>query len=143
MDIIGCFVPPYSAEFRYILVTTDYFSKWAEAVALREVKSTTVSEFIRVHIIYRFGVPESIITDNGQPFRSNALYKLYSKYKVKVNHSSRYHVPANGLAEAFNKTLCKILKKMVDKNKRTWHEKLQETLWAYRTSCRTPTQATP
>ena len=32
---------------------------------------------------------------------------------------------------------------MVDKNKKTWHEKLQEALWAYRTSCRTPTQATP
>ena len=32
---------------------------------------------------------------------------------------------------------------MVDKNKRTWHEKLQDALWAYRTSCRTPSQATP
>ncbi|XP_028074143.1 uncharacterized protein LOC114276559 [Camellia sinensis] len=143
MDIIGPFVPPSLAGYRYILAVTDYFSKWAEAVALKDIKSTVVSEFIRTHIIYRFGIPENIIMDNGQPFRSDALNKLFAKYKIKNNHSSRYHAPANGLAEAFNKTLCKILKKMVDKNKKAWHEKLQEALWAYRTSHRTPTQATP
>ncbi|GMQ02073.1 hypothetical protein CsSME_00048471 [Camellia sinensis var. sinensis] len=143
MVIIGPFVPPSSAGYRYILAATDYFSKWAEAVALKDIKSTVVSEFIRTHIIYRFGIPESIIMDNGQPFRSDTLNKLFAKYKIKNNHSSRYHAPANGLAEAFNKTLCKILKKMVDKNKKAWHEKLQEALWAYRTSHRTPTQATP
>ncbi|XP_028121773.1 protein NYNRIN-like [Camellia sinensis] len=143
MDIIGPFVPPSSTGYRYILAATDYFSKWAEAVALKDIKSTVVSEFIRTHIIYRFGIPESIIMDNGQPFRSDALNKLFAKYKIKNNHSSRYHAPANGLAEAFNKTLCKILKKMVDKNKKAWHEKLQEALWTYRTSYRTPTQATP
>ena len=138
MDIIGPFVPPSSAGYRYILAATDYFSKWAEAVALKDIKSTVVSEFIRTHIIYRFGIPESIIMDNGQPFRSDALNKLFAKYKIKNNHSSRYHALANGLAEAFNKTLCKIFKKMVDKNKKAWHEKLQEALWAYRTSHKTP-----
>ncbi|XP_028060408.1 uncharacterized protein LOC114264016 [Camellia sinensis] len=143
MDIIGPFVPPSSARYRYILAATDYFSEWAEAVALKDIKSTVVSEYIRTHIIYRFGIPESIIMDNGQPFRSDALNKLFAKYKIKNNHSSRYHAPANGLAEVFNKTLCKILKNMVDKNKKAWHEKLQEALWAYRTSHRTPTQATP
>ncbi|XP_028067692.1 protein NYNRIN-like [Camellia sinensis] len=137
MDIIGPFVPPSSAGYRYILTAMDYFSKWAEAVALKDIKSTVVSEFIRTHIIYRFGIPESVIMDNGQWFKSDALNKLFAKYKIKNNHSSRYHALANGLAEAFNKTLCKILKK------RTWHEKLQEALWAYRPSHRTPTQVTP
>ncbi|XP_028081100.1 uncharacterized protein LOC114282592 [Camellia sinensis] len=46
MDIIGPFVPPSSAGYRYILAATDYFSKWAEAVALKDIKSTVVSEFI-------------------------------------------------------------------------------------------------
>lgn len=46
----------------------------------------------------------------------------------------------NGLAEAFNKTLGK---NIVSKNKRDWHDKLYEALWAYRTSVRTPTQMTP
>ncbi|KAG9442418.1 hypothetical protein H6P81_018272 [Aristolochia fimbriata] len=54
-----------------------------------------------------------------------------------------YNPTANGLAEAFNKTLCKILKKTVGTHKRSWDEKLPEALWAYRMTARTPTQSTP
>ncbi|KAL0292682.1 UNVERIFIED_CONTAM: hypothetical protein Sangu_3251800 [Sesamum angustifolium] len=54
-----------------------------------------------------------------------------------------YCIVANGLAEAFNKTLCKLWKKVVAKSKRDWHERIGEALWAYRTTIRTPTQATP
>ncbi|XP_075099327.1 uncharacterized protein LOC142176143 [Nicotiana tabacum] len=54
-----------------------------------------------------------------------------------------YYAAANGLAKAFNKTLCNLLKKVVSKSKRDWHERMEEALWAYRTTYRTPTQATP
>ena len=54
-----------------------------------------------------------------------------------------YNVAANGLAEAFNKTLCNLLKKVVSKTKRDWQEKIGEVLWAYRTTHRTPTGVTP
>jgi len=42
-----------------------------------------------------------------------------------------YNAPANGLAETFNKTLYNLLKKVVAKSKRDWHERLREALWAY------------
>ena len=54
-----------------------------------------------------------------------------------------YNAPANGLIEAFNKTICNLLKKFVGKSKRDWHERVEEALWAYRTTYQTPTQATP
>jgi len=54
-----------------------------------------------------------------------------------------YHAPVNGLAEAFNKMLCNLLKKVVAKSKQDWHERLGETLWAYRTTYKTPMQSTP
>ncbi|KAM2671183.1 hypothetical protein EV1_007021 [Malus domestica] len=54
-----------------------------------------------------------------------------------------YHAPTNGFAEAFNKTLCNLLKKVIGRTKRDWHERISEALWAYRTTHRTPTQATP
>jgi len=50
-----------------------------------------------------------------------------------------YNALANGLAEAFNKTFCNLLKKVVAKSKRDWHEKLGEAVWAYRTTYKTPT----
>lgn len=115
---MGPFEKVAAKEYKYILATTDYFSKWAEAIEVKDFVSTTVAEFIRVHIIYRFEVPETITTDNGQLFKSAALYKLYDKYRIKGNHSSRYYVSTNGLAEAFNKTLCTMLEKMVDKNRK-------------------------
>ena len=49
----------------------------------------------------------------------------------------------NGLAEAFNKTICKILKKVVSRNRREWSERLPEALWAYCTIVKGPTHATP
>ncbi|XP_070055013.1 uncharacterized protein [Nicotiana tomentosiformis] len=54
-----------------------------------------------------------------------------------------YFAVVNGLAEAFNKTLCNLLKKVFYKCKRYWHEKMEEALWAYRTTYRTPMQANP
>jgi len=54
-----------------------------------------------------------------------------------------YHALANGLAEAFNKTLYNLLQKVVTKSKRDWHDRLGEALWAYRTTYKTPTQSTP
>ena len=54
-----------------------------------------------------------------------------------------YNAPANGLAEAFNKTLGNLLKKVVSKTKRAWHERIGKALCAYRTTFRTPTQVTP
>ncbi|KAL0454262.1 UNVERIFIED_CONTAM: hypothetical protein Slati_0765400 [Sesamum latifolium] len=61
----------------------------------------------------------------------------------KERKSSMYNAAANGLAEVFNKTLCNLLKNVVAKSKKDWHERIGEALWAYRTTYRTPTQATP
>ncbi|XP_012855546.1 PREDICTED: uncharacterized protein LOC105974934 [Erythranthe guttata] len=117
--------------------------QWAEAVPLREVKKENVADFIRINIIYRYGVPRYMITDNGKPFCNGVIDKLCEKFGFKQRKSSMYNAAANGLAEAFNKTLCNLLKKVIAKSKRDWHERIGEALWAYRTTYRTPTQATP
>jgi len=57
--------------------------------------------------------------------------------------STAYYPDANGLAEAFNKTIGKLLKKFVSKSQRDWDDKLGECLWAYRTPVRTPTKTIP
>nr|XP_027119712.1 uncharacterized protein LOC113736786 [Coffea arabica] len=110
LDIVGP-LPKSSGGHVFILAATDYFSKWAEAIPLREVKKENVVDFIRLHIIYRYGVPRYIITDNGKPFCNVAMNKLCEKFHFKQYNSSMYYAAANGLAEAFNKTLCNLLKK--------------------------------
>ncbi|XP_074293171.1 uncharacterized protein LOC141620118 [Silene latifolia] len=84
-----------------------------------------------------------ITTDNGKQFFNHLMTSLGEKFKFKQYKSSMYNASANGMAEAFNKTLCNLLRKVVGKSKRDWHERIGEALWAYRTTYKTPTQATP
>jgi len=124
LDVVGPITPKSSAGHSYILAANDYFSKWVEVIPLREVKKENVVDFIRTHISYRYGVPRYIITDNGKPFVNSLLTSLCEKFKFAQYKSSMYHALANVLAEAFNKTLCDLLKKVVTKSKRDWHDRL-------------------
>ncbi|KAM2246584.1 hypothetical protein ACFXTI_007389 [Malus domestica] len=117
LDVVGPIGPKSSAGEAYILAATDYFSKWAEVIPLKEVKKET--------------------------FSNQLVDELCEKYKFKQHKSSMYYAPANGLAEAFNKTLCNLLKKVIGRTKKDWYERIGEALWAYRTTYKTPTQATP
>jgi transposase InsO family protein len=121
----------------------DYFSKWVEAIPLREVKSDNVINFLERHIIYRFGIPRRITSDNAKAFKSNKMQMFIAKYNITWNYSTGYYPQANDIVEAFNKTLGKILKKTDTKNRRDWHDRLFEALWAYRVTVRTSMQATP
>ncbi|XP_049368010.1 uncharacterized protein LOC125832867 [Solanum verrucosum] len=141
LDVIGP-LPKSSGGHLYISTAANYFSKWAEVVALKEVKKENVANFIRVNIIYRFGIPSYILTDNGNSFTNKLMDKICNLFGFKQRNSSMYYTSANGLAEAFNKTLCNLLKKVVSKSKRDWHDSMEEVLWAYRMTHRTPTQAT-
>ncbi|MGV7988762.1 integrase, partial [Mycobacterium kansasii] len=142
-DVIGPINPPSSKGKQYILAVTDYFSKWSEAIALRNVREKEVVDFIRHAIIYRHGIPKKIVTDNGTPFKNRGMEKMCQKFSIRHSFSTPYYPPANGLADAFNKMIIKILKKTITGNKRDWDEKLQEALWAYKPTHRTATRATP
>jgi hypothetical protein len=143
IDVIDAIEPLSARGHHFILATTDYFSKWVEAIPLREVKSNNVINFLERHIIYRFGVPRRITSDNAKAFKSNKMHRFIVKYNITCNYSTGYYSQANSLAEAFNKTLGKIIKKTATKNRRDWHDRLFEALWAYRVTVCTPTQATP
>ncbi|KAA0056789.1 uncharacterized protein E5676_scaffold701G00340 [Cucumis melo var. makuwa] len=97
LDLVGPITPKSSAGHSYILVATDYFSKWTEAIPLREAKKENVANFIRTHIIYRYGIPHRIVTDNGRQFSNIMIDKLCEKFKFKQYKSSMYNAAANGV----------------------------------------------
>jgi hypothetical protein len=134
LDFIGEIHPGSSKEHRFILVATDYFTKWTEVVLLRNMTRWKVISFVQEHIIYRFGVPQTLTTDQGPSFMSRQFRELVESMKIKLLNSSRYYTQANGQAKASNKVLIKIIKKRIKDNPRRWHEKLSEALWAHRTS---------
>ncbi|KAM1365139.1 hypothetical protein ACFX2F_043601 [Malus domestica] len=114
-----------------------------EASAVKSITSTVVKNFIETKILHRYGVPETIVTDRGPSFISKEVEEFASKYKIKMIQSSPYYPQSNGQAEASNKILVNIIKRMVIDSPEKWHEMLGNTLWAYRTSKRAGTGTTP
>ena len=141
LDLVGPVNPP-SRGYIWILVATEYFTNWAEAVPLRKATGGEVANFIKENII-RFGVPHKIISDNGTPFVNSDVRKMLEFYKVKHHRSSPYYPQGNGQAEATNKTLIKIISKISQDYTEGWAMHLPDTLWAYRNSPKSATSFSP
>ena len=117
----------------------EYFTKWVEAVPLKKATGPTVANFIREHIICRFGIPHKIVSDNGTPFVNKGVSKLLDHRHIKHKKSTPYYSQGNGQAEATNRVLLRILSKMVHRYEGGQSEHLLETLWAYQSSAKTAT----
>lgn len=143
VDIIGKIHPPSSNQHAWILVATDYFTKWVEAKSYRSISSAQVVQFFEHHIVHRFGIPETIMADNGPVFISAETQEYAEKLGIKLIHSTPYYPQSNGQAEASNKVIKGILEKMIEERPRAWHDLLAEALWAYRTSKRSATGTSP
>ena len=64
LDIVGPF-PKAVGNKKYLLVSTDYFTKWVEAKPLANIKDVDAKKFLWKNIVTRFGVPNTLISDNG------------------------------------------------------------------------------
>ncbi|XP_049401668.1 uncharacterized protein LOC125865514 [Solanum stenotomum] len=142
MDVIGPIEPKASNRHRFILVAIDYFTKWVEAITFKAVTKKAVMDFVHSNIICRFGIPKIIMTNNAANLNSNLMKNVYEQFKIVHHNSTPYRPKANGVVEAANKNIKKILRKMVQ-GTRQWHEKLSFSLLGYRTTVRTLIGATP
>ena len=112
----------------------DYFTKWAEAEALANIRDVDVKKFISRNIVTRFGVPESLVSNNGLQFDSKAFRKFCSDLNIKNKYSTPVYPQSNGQAEATNKVIMTELKKRLEGTKGIWAKELPNVLWAYRTT---------
>ena len=76
-------VNPPSHGYIWILVATEYFTKWAETIPLSKATRGVVVNFIKENIIVRFVVPYRIISDNGIPFVNKEVRKMLKFYQIK------------------------------------------------------------
>jgi hypothetical protein len=83
-------------------------------------------------IIARFGCPSRIFIDNATSFKSEPLVKFCEQFKISLIHSTPYYPQGNGLAEYSNKILIKLIKRLLEDNKRAWDSNLKFALWANR-----------
>ena len=89
LDIVGSF-PKAARNKRYLLVGTDYFTKWVEAEPLANIRDVDAKRFVWRNIVTRFGVPRTLISDNGLQFDS----KAFRRYCCELGIANRYSTPA-------------------------------------------------
>ena len=111
-----------------ILVLVDAHSKWIEAIHTPNATSTTVVEELREKFA-QFGIPQTIVTDNGTCFTSSEFESFLTANGIHHLTTAPYHPASNGLAERAVQTVKKGLKK--NKNG-TFRQRLSRTLFAYR-----------
>ena len=109
----------------------DYFTKWAEVEALAKIQDVDIKKFVWKNIVTRFGVLESLVSDNGLQFDSKTFFKFCSDLGIKNRYSTPAYPQSNGQAEATNKTIVNGLKKMLEGTKGRWAKELPNVLWAY------------
>ena len=85
-------------------------------------------EFVKEHIVYWFGTPQTITTDQGSMFISEEFGEFATRMGIKLLNSSPYYAQANGQAEASNKGIIKLIKRKVDEQPRKWHTTFNEAL---------------
>jgi transposase InsO family protein len=126
---------------RYILVATDYVTKWAEAIATKIDNASTVATFLYENIITRFGCPKELVSNCGAHFINSTMAALTEKYEIKHRKTTPYHPCANGQTEKTNDILCKILTKTITCAGIDWDTKLFAALWVYRTAYKVTTHS--
>ncbi|XP_070047368.1 uncharacterized protein [Nicotiana tomentosiformis] len=112
MDVIGPIKSTTSNRHRFILVAIDYFTKLVEAASYKAVTKKVVADFVKDHIVCRFGVPESIIIDNSANLYNDLMKAMCETFKIKHRNPTTYRPQMNGAVEAVNKNIKKILRKM-------------------------------
>ncbi|KAL6225803.1 hypothetical protein ACLB2K_004652 [Fragaria x ananassa] len=142
LDLIGI-LPTAPGQFKYAIVAVDYYTKWVEAEPLAKITTECVKNFLMKNIYCRFGVSETIVTDNGTQFNNSNLIEFTKDMNTKIVFSSVAHPQTNGQVEAVNKIIKKLLKKKLDDAKGLWAQKLPEVLWAIRTTATEATGETP
>jgi transposase InsO family protein len=141
LDIVG---PLQKAPggYTHLLVAIDKFSKWIEVRPLNSIRSEQAVAFF-TNIIHRFGVPNSIITDNGTQFTGKKFLDFCEDHHIRVDWVAVAHPMSNGQVERANGMILQGLKPRIynglNRFGKRWMKELPSVGWSLRT---TPSRAT-
>ncbi|GJW10872.1 reverse transcriptase domain-containing protein [Tanacetum coccineum] len=113
IDIAG----PFSegpGKVKFLIVAIDYFTKWIEAKPLATITGNQIKKFVWDNIVYRFGLPGEIISNNKKQFQDNPFKDWCEKLCIRQHFASVKHPQTNGLVERANRSLGEGIKAMLD-----------------------------
>ena len=131
IDLVGPISPVSEKGHRYILTLIDVATRYPEAVPLKDISSVAVAEAL-FSIFSRVGFPREILSDQGTQFNSELMKQFHVLCGCQGIKTSPYHPQANGTVERFHGTLKTMLRRVIQKRPKLWHQYLPALLFACR-----------
>ncbi|UYV70290.1 K02A2.6-like, partial [Cordylochernes scorpioides] len=142
IDFVGP-LPSTKNRKKWIIVLTDYYTRYAETRAVSEATVKVVSKFLVEDIFFRHGAPQYLISERGSQFTSNLMKEVMKTCKIKHCFTTSYHPQTNGLTERLNRTLINMLSMYVNTVQKNWDEILPFITHAYNTTIQETTGYSP
>jgi IS30 family transposase len=105
LDIVGKLHKSWPGGKEYMLVAVNKFTKWIEAKPINSPDGASAVKFVK-SFVFRFGVPHSIVTDNGSNFTSHEFKDYCADVGIKLHFASVAHPQTNGQVEKANGIIC-------------------------------------
>ncbi|GBM61441.1 Transposon Ty3-G Gag-Pol polyprotein [Araneus ventricosus] len=142
VDFLGRF-PLTRNGNRWIIVCTDYLTRFTVTKALPTAEATEIAKFLVEEIILKHGAPREMISDRGRSFLSNLVKDINQLCQTSHLLTTAYHPQTNGLTERFNKTLADMLSMYADVEQRNWDTILPFVTFAYNSAKQDTTGFSP
>ena len=120
-----------SGGYGHVLVITDHFSKFAQAIPTRNETAKTTAKVLYENFIVRYGIPDRFHSDNGRSFECKLIIELCALMGIDKTHTTPYHAESNGIAERFNKTLLDMIGTLPPEKKTAWKDHISTVVHAY------------
>ncbi|XP_029161625.1 uncharacterized protein LOC114933284 [Nylanderia fulva] len=98
------------------LQSTDYCTRWCEAIAVKNKEAKIVAKFLLDKIVLRYGPPKIIRSDRGTEFLNEVIKELKEVMKIKWSYTLPYNPQANGLVERTNQSIIRKLIMIRERN---------------------------
>ena len=142
VDIMGP-LPESENGSLYVLVASDYFTKWVEVYAIPNQEAITVAKKLTDEMFCRFSPPEQLHSDQGRQFESELMKEICKILNIRKTRTTPYHPQCDGLVERFNRTLLDMLATTVRNHPYAWEDHIRKISMAYNSSVHSSTGFTP
>jgi hypothetical protein len=141
-DILGP-LPETVRGNKYILVVSDYFSKWVEIFPISDQTAITTARVILNEVISRYGCPYDIHSDQGRNYESQLFADLCKMLEIRKTRTTPGNPRCNSQTERFNRTMLKMIKAYLKDEDDDWDLHLGCLAAAYRATPHESTGLSP
>jgi hypothetical protein len=142
IDILGP-LPKTPHGNQFILIVCDRFTKLVRNIPLRTITSLAVAQAFCYHCVFAYGMPKTLLSDNGTHFSSKFFQACCIELGIKQVFTTAYHPPCNGQVEIFNRTILSQLRAYVGEHQNDWYLYHGALTYSYNNQIHSSTGVTP